>query len=231
VTDEPASGLLPAVNGLVIALVKDIEKTDTDLRVKIDLPLITTKDGNKGVWARYAAPYAGKEYGVLFRPEVGDEVVVGFLNDDPREPVVLGSLHSSNAKGKTPVQVKKENYLKGIFTKAKLKMEFDDEKKVITIETPHKNKITISDDKDFISLEDKNKNKILMNDKGITITSDKKITLDAKEDIIFKTKKKLTQTADKDVTLKSSTGKVDVKASTVLTLKGSSKVDINPPGA
>ncbi len=35
--------------------------------------------------------------GVMFLPEVGDEVVIGFFNDDPSHPVVLGSLHSSKS--------------------------------------------------------------------------------------------------------------------------------------
>ncbi len=236
VTDEPAAGLLPGINGLMVGIVKDI-KIETGLMVQVYFPLINGLDEITGVpkkdkiWARFAAPYAGLERGVLFRPEINDEVVVGFLNDDPREPVILGSLHSANTEfGTPPEKLKDENYIKGIFTKAKLKMRFDDEKKVITIETPNKNTITVSDDKDFISLKDKSENEILMNDKGITIKSKKKITLDAGEDIVFTTKKKLTQSADKDITLTSKTAKVDVKASTILTLKGTSKVDINPPG-
>ena len=47
------------------------------------------------LWARLASPDAGKERGFFFRPEPGDEVVVGFLNDDPRQPVILGALYSS----------------------------------------------------------------------------------------------------------------------------------------
>lgn len=30
-----------------------------------------------------------------FLPEVEDEVIVGFLNDDPRDPIIQGMVHSS----------------------------------------------------------------------------------------------------------------------------------------
>jgi uncharacterized protein involved in type VI secretion and phage assembly len=39
---------------------------------------------------------AGKERGLFLRPEVGDEVLVGFELGDPRRPYILGSLWSSN---------------------------------------------------------------------------------------------------------------------------------------
>ena len=50
------------------------------------------------VWARVAAPFAGAERGAFMLPDVGDEVVVNFLNGDPRLPVVVGGLWNGAAK-------------------------------------------------------------------------------------------------------------------------------------
>jgi uncharacterized protein involved in type VI secretion and phage assembly len=50
------------------------------------------------VWARVASPFAGSERGGFFIPDQGDEVLVVFVNGDPRFPVVVGGLWSSNAK-------------------------------------------------------------------------------------------------------------------------------------
>jgi len=55
--------------------------------------MISTSDD--GIWARISTLDAGKQRGTFFRPEIGDEVIVGFLNDDPRYPVVLGMVNSS----------------------------------------------------------------------------------------------------------------------------------------
>ena len=48
--------------------------------------------GERAAWARVASVMAGRDRGLGSLPEVGDEVVCGFLAGDPERPVVLGSL-------------------------------------------------------------------------------------------------------------------------------------------
>ena len=43
-------------------------------------------------WARLAAPGAGPDYGVVWVPQVNDEVLVAFEHGDMRFPYVLGGL-------------------------------------------------------------------------------------------------------------------------------------------
>lgn len=180
VTEAAASGLLPGIRGLHIGIVTKIDSDpDGEDRVKIKIPVISTED--EGSWARIATLDAGEERGSFFRPEVDDEVIVGFLNDDPRSPIILGMLHSSAKK--SPVVPAAENNEKGFVTRSKIKLMFDDDKKSVTIETPGKNMIVISDDEKSITLTDQNKNTIIMDDKGITIESAKDINLTAKGDI------------------------------------------------
>ena len=185
IIERPAAGLLPSVNGLVIGVVLEIANADdpeSNHRVKVQMPLVD--DGSDGTWARIVSPDAGKERGVFFRPEVGDEVILGFLNDDPRQPVVLGSLYSKNADGVPPLEADADNFKKGIYTKSGLKFEFDDEQQSILLETKEGNKIYITDKEDpNITITDKNKNKIEMSDKGIIIESAKDFEIKAKGDI------------------------------------------------
>jgi phage baseplate assembly protein V len=61
-------------------------------RVQVQIPAL----GERLLpWARLLAPRAGDAQGIFFRPEVGDEVVVDFLNGDREQPVVLGGLWSA----------------------------------------------------------------------------------------------------------------------------------------
>lgn len=176
----PAAGLLPAVSGLHMGIVTALEgDPDGEDRIKVRLPLVSPEE--EGAWARLATLDAGAERGTYFRPEIDDEVVVGFLNDDPRHPVILGMCHSSAKPAPEPG--KDDNHLKGYVSREKMKFTFDDEKKVITLETPGGNKLTLSDEDKGIVLEDQNGNKIVLDDKGISIESAKDIVLKATKDL------------------------------------------------
>lgn len=165
ITAPKAGGLLPGVIGLHTGVVTDNEDPSGEMRVRVKFPFINPDDD--GVWARIALADAGDERGLFFRPEIGDEVVCSFLYDDPRHPVILGMLHSS-AKA-TPLQPSNDNNLKGYTSREKLILQFDDDKKEVTIKTPAENKIIISDDKKAITIEDQNGNKIETNEDGITL--------------------------------------------------------------
>lgn len=176
----PAAGLLPAVSGLYAGVVTVLEgDPDGEDRIKVRIPLISPNE--EGTWARIATLDAGNQRGTYFRPEIGDEVIVGFLHDDPRYPVVLGMVHSSNKPAPEPP--KDDNHLKGYVSREKMKMTFDDEKKVMAFETPAGNKLTLSEDDKAIKIEDQNGNKITLDSKGITIESAKDFILKASKDI------------------------------------------------
>ena len=176
----PAAGLLPSVTGLQTGIVTVLENDpEGEDRIKVRLPLISTSD--EGIWSRISTLDAGNERGTFFRPEIGDEVIVGFINDDPRHPVVLGMMHSSH--NPAPEPAKDDNHFKGYVSREKMKFTFDDEKKIITLETPAGNKIVLSEDEKGIKLEDQNGNKITMDDNGIVIESIKELTLKAATDL------------------------------------------------
>ncbi|MBD2604437.1 type VI secretion system tip protein VgrG [Scytonema hofmannii FACHB-248] len=176
IVDRPASGLLPGVNGLQIGVVVQLQDDPNgEDRILVKVPTIDFQ--SDGIWSRIATLDAGNNRGSFFRPEIGDEVILGFLNDDPRDPIVLGMLNSSAKPA--PLKAFDVNHHKGFFTRSQMKVSFDDEKKIITLETPGGNKMIISDEDKGIALKDQNGNTITMNDRGITMKSPKDITLEA----------------------------------------------------
>jgi len=219
INELPASGLLPSVSGLQVGIVKKItEDPQNDYRIKVNLPMV--KESEEGVWARLATLDAGKERGSFFFPEVGDEVILGFMNDDPREPVILGMLYSKNDKGKPPLEPTTDNFKKGFFTKEKLKLEFDDDKKSVTIETPGGNKIIVTDKDDSkITISDSNKNIIEMSKDGISITSGKDLKIKAQGDITIEGVN-ITTSADSKLKAEGNGG-VELSSSANAVIKGS----------
>lgn len=217
IVDKGSAGLLPSVNGLVTGIVTDIvDQEGGEFRVRVRIPLIDK--GDKGVWARIVAADAGKDRGILIRPEKDDEVILGFVNDDPRDPVILGMLYSKKNKVPADLTPDKDNKMKGWITKSKIKFLIDDKKKIVTVETPGKNKIVIDDDKKSITLEDQNKNKIVMDDKGVLI--------DTPKDFVVKAKGKITLDATKDITASSKSGKAVVKGTSSAEFSASGTVTV-----
>ncbi|MEM7013414.1 MAG: type VI secretion system tip protein VgrG, partial [Verrucomicrobiota bacterium] len=93
-----AGGTVPAVSGLQIGKVTASDPdSEGHFRVQVYLPTFApAKSENGRVWARLATPDAGNSRGQWFCPQTGDEVIVGFINGDPRGAVVIGSLFSSS---------------------------------------------------------------------------------------------------------------------------------------
>jgi Rhs element Vgr protein len=168
-----ASALLPGVSGLQIGVVVSNEDPDGEHRVRVRMPLVSPDED--GAWARVASLDAGDERGFFFRPEIDDEVVLGFLNDDPRQAVILGMLHSS-AKA-APLKGSDDNDEKVYQSRSKMKVYFDDKNKVMQLETPAGNKITLSEQDKALKLQDQNGNKIEMTADGIKIESVKALQL------------------------------------------------------
>jgi Rhs element Vgr protein len=180
VMEKSSSGLLPGIHGLQVGVVTAIhDDPDGEDRVQIRVPIIDPEDS--GIWARVANLDAGENRGTFFRPEVEDEVIVGFINDDPRDPVILGMMNSSAKPA--PITASEENNEKGIITRDKLKLLFDDDKKSVTVETPNGNTVVISDEEGSISLKDENGNEVLMDSSAISLKSGGDISIKATGDI------------------------------------------------
>lgn len=231
VTDEtdvvtpPASGLLPGLEGLHTAIVKKLDGDPLkEYRIQVELPWM--KGSQKLLWARLTTMYATNNSGNFFLPEPGDEVVVGFMNQDPGHPVIVGSIYGS--KHKPPFEYEAKNNKKAIVTREKMKIEFDEEKKIITISTPGKNRIDIDDDGKAIRLTDQHKNEIAMNKDGITLSSQKDIKLTAKGNITLDATMKAAITAKQDVTLDGMNVKATAKIGA--SIKGNATAELSASG-
>ncbi|HAT32999.1 MAG TPA: type VI secretion system tip protein VgrG [Janthinobacterium sp.] len=76
--------------------------TDQYGRVKVQFPWDRdgVKDDKSSTWLRVAQSVAGKGFGALFLPRVGQEVVISYLNGDPERPLVTGCVY--NGENATP---------------------------------------------------------------------------------------------------------------------------------
>lgn len=199
IIEVPAAGRLPAIQGLQVGIVEAYEDDpDKQFRVKVNIPALNTEEGT--IWARLLTTDAGAERGVYFYPEPGDEVAVAFFNNDPREALILGAMHS--AVHAPPFETTEDNFDKGIITKEGVMVAFNDENKALKLGNKTEKQLILIDEKEKkIMIDDQlNKNQVVISDKGIQISCEK--------DLKIETKGALEINAQKDVTIKGQ--KVDI---------------------
>lgn len=219
------AGLLPGIAGLHIGVVMKLdEDPQGEQRIQVKLPALQAEA--PGIWARLLQAHASSGFGHFFVPEIGDEVLLGFLNDDPRHPVVLGSLYSSQRQ--PPYAPEAKNNTKAIVTRCKHRIEFNEEDKIITVVTPGKNTVVLDDKDKSILLKDENGNSVKLSTTGIALDSPKEITLTAGTKVAIKASTGLTLDCDADIAAAGMN--ITATAKVGFTGKGSATAELSAAG-
>ncbi|KQP35435.1 type VI secretion system Vgr family protein [Pseudorhodoferax sp. Leaf274] len=110
--------------------------TDKYGRVKVQFrwDRVGNKDEKSSCWVRVSYPWAGKQFGIIALPRVGDEVVVEFLEGNPDRPLITGRVY--NADNLPPYTLPAQATVSGIKTQSSTKgslgnaneLRFDDKK-------------------------------------------------------------------------------------------------------
>lgn len=141
--------------------------------------------------ARVASFMAGRERGAFFRPEVGDEVVVGFEDGDLDKPVILGALWSDDVDPPPgDADNSASNNTRGIVSRLGHQFIFDDTQGAgkITIKTQNNLIIVLDDQAGSITVKVDDSNQIEMSAAGVKVkgsvvtleaNSANKITIDS----------------------------------------------------
>jgi len=188
------------ISGLHIGEVTQINNDPKNQnKIKVVIPVLN--DQGDGIWASLTHAYTGDESGAFVIPEVGSQVVVSFIAENLKHPVVLGCLYTSTKKPYTSTE--EENNLKAFVTRSKMKIEFNEEDKEISISTPEGNSIVLNENKQEILIEDQNDNQIKTSSSGIELKSKKDIKI----------------TSGGSLQL-SAQGKVDISSTADLSVKG-----------
>lgn len=165
-------------------------------RIFVRVPTV----GMDGLWARLARVQASPGHGVHFLPQPGDEVLVGWLHDDPGQPVVLGSVHS--LRRPPPLEAQPGPAVSALVSPGRSTLEFDDRSGTLALRTPGGREVTLSDGLRQLRLSDAQGNEVVMDGQGLRVAST--------GDLHLKCEGRLTLEALGGATLKSA-GDVDVQ--------------------
>ncbi len=90
----------PVVQGSQTAVVvgKDGEEIWTDKYGRVKVQFHWDREGkwneNSSCWIRVSQVWAGKRWGAMFIPRIGQEVIVDFLEGDPDQPIIVGRVYN-----------------------------------------------------------------------------------------------------------------------------------------
>jgi type VI secretion system secreted protein VgrG len=92
----------PVLHGCQTAVVvgPDGEEIFTDKYGRVKVQFFWDREGNRDAnsscWVRVGSFWAGKGWGAIHIPRVGQEVIVGFEEGDPDQPVIIGSVYNAD---------------------------------------------------------------------------------------------------------------------------------------
>ena len=67
------------------------------VKVKFHWDRYSKADENSSCWIRVAQVWAGKKWGAMYIPRIGQEVIVEFLEGDPDRPIITGRVYNDKA--------------------------------------------------------------------------------------------------------------------------------------
>src|SRR5262249_46427617 len=128
-------------------------------------------DENSSCWIRVAQVWAGKQWGGMFIPRIGQEVIVEFLEGDPDRPIITGRCY--NGENMPPYTLPDDQ------TKSTLKSNSSKGGGGF-------NEIRFEDKKgseEFYVHAQKDMNTLVLNDRTVEVKGDEKVKIDKTQNI------------------------------------------------
>ncbi len=207
-----------------------------------------TRDENTSCWIRVSQAYAGKNWGSMCIPRIGQEVVVSFVEGDPDRPIITGRVY--NADQTPPYSLPGEKLVSGIKSDSspngggynEIILDDTADEELIRIHAQYDMDTTVENDLREHVLNDRtrdvaNNESISVGvDQTIDVGANQKTSVGADQQLDVGANQAVSVGANQSITVGAShslTAKdaVEIKANTTITLKaGGSTIEIGPSG-
>lgn len=163
------------------------------------------KDEQSSCWVRVASTWAGKQWGFVQIPRIGQEVVVSFLEGDPDQPIIVGSVY--NAELMPPYALPGNKTQSGVKSRSSLQGGPDNFNEIRFEDKKGSELIRIHAEKDKSVEVEHDRNETVGNDETYSVGHDQSIqvgnnqTLDVGKDQKVSIGKNRTEAVGKDETI------------------------------
>jgi type VI secretion system secreted protein VgrG len=181
-----------------------------------------TNDEKSSCWIRVSQIWAGKGFGALVLPRVGQEVVVGFLEGDPDRPLVVGSVYNGD---QTPaIKLPDDKTQSGLKTRSS-KGGSDSNANELRFEDKMGSELVLLHAEKDLTIEvENNETRSVTKDRSTTISNNDKEKVSQDQTIDVGNNYQLS--ADKQITIKTGQAQIVMKSSGEITISGS-KITLN----
>ncbi|WP_404365716.1 type VI secretion system Vgr family protein [Marinobacter sp.] len=220
----------PVISGLQTATVTCAsgEEIHVDehgrIKVKFHWDREGSNDQASSCWVRVAQSWAGSGFGAQFLPRKGQEVVVEFINGDPDQPLITGSVY--NGRNRMPYPPLDERQSSGFRSRSTTKggaanyseVRFDDEKgkELLVIHAERDHELTVENDQTGDVGNDRKAQ--VGNDDQLTVGNNQ--TVDITGDQKISSGKTITVNAGQSITLKTGAASITLESSGAISIKG-----------
>jgi type VI secretion system secreted protein VgrG len=226
----------PSIAGVQTALVvgRSGEEIYSDNygRVKVQFywDRLGKKDENSSCWVRVSQEWAGKNWGSIHIPRIGQEVIVDFLEGDPDRPIVTGRVY--NADQMPPYGLPDNQTQSGIKTRSSKGGGADNFNEIRFEDKKGSEMLTVHAEKDMETEVENDETRTVKHDRITTITNDETKTVEQGNETIT------LKMGNQSITLKMgnqktevSLGKIETEAMQSIELKvGQSSVKLDQMG-
>jgi type VI secretion system secreted protein VgrG len=229
----PRLSRVPIVQGVQTAIVvgRSGEEITTDsygrVKVQFHWDRLGTNNENSSCWVRVAQIWAGKNWGGMFIPRVGQEVIVDFLEGNPDCPIITGRVY--NADQMPPYDLDANKTQSGIKTRSTPSGGTDNFNEIRFEDKAGEEEVYMHAEKNFTRIVENNDvqkigfEKKDAGDQAIDIYNNRTVTLDQGNDLLT------VKTGNR--TVKVDKGKIAEEAAQSIELKvGGSSIKIEPSG-
>ncbi len=204
----------PVINGLQSAIVVGDEvgqpQHDKSGRIKVQFYWDKVGGDSPSCWIRVAQTMASASLGMQFIPRIGDEVLVSFVNNDPDQPIVIGSVYNSKNTPPYPEVNSSQSGIKTQLGEQANEIRFDDKK--------DKEQLYFHAAKDHIVEVENNFTQTVTAE--FTSTTEKAISITGNDDYslsvtktLSETAKEISITADDKITLSVGSNSIELSSS------------------
>jgi type VI secretion system secreted protein VgrG len=135
-----------------------------------------TNDENSSCWVRVSQDWAGKNWGAVFIPRMGQEVIVDFLEGDPDRPLITGRVY--NAEQMPPYTLPDNQTQSGVKSRSSKGGGAANYNEIFIEDLKGSELIRAHAEKDLLTEVEHDETRNVMNDRTVTISNNETQTVD-----------------------------------------------------